>query len=239
MVLMGNEEKQSLFNKVKASVGSAAAQASAAAKEGFEDAADGVIAGAKFVGEKAGDLKEVVDAKTRSLLDEAHGERRPAALANVARIREAHPSLTPGEILQVLEDELGSAEVLQGTDSDEFSEALALFVLTAVEIHGTEGKDPAKIQRLVDTVLILDSDVVRFIANNGGLALELIAGRVSTAGKLAKNVAKVSAKAGKYKKFAKLLGMKDVGKQSFTWLAVNAHRQMLGNPPENFDHLAA
>jgi cell division septum initiation protein DivIVA len=263
---MGNEEKQGFLRGLKSGVeklqsdaveiakagaskvaegsktGAAALAKGAkvgaeAVVKGAKVSADAVVVGAKSVGDAASGLKDAVTDKSREVLDNAYEKRRALALANLKRLLNDNQDATPAMLMGKLEAELKRCEVQAGSDSDSFTTAAAQYVLTAVELYGDQADDEAGRQRLIDLILVLDSTVSRLILEYGGLALELVAGRVKTAGKIVSIAGKVGGKASKYGKVMKLLGIENPGQQGMTWVIVQATKKTLGDAPDTLVHL--
>ncbi|MEY4310387.1 MAG: hypothetical protein RLZ71_313 [Actinomycetota bacterium] len=151
---MGNSEKPGFKKTVKAGI----------------DKAKG---GATAIVDKAKLAKHNIDAKARDALDAAYAAKKPEAEANLARIRKENRRAKPVAVLELLEDELRATEVTAAVEADVLTEAISLYVLTALEVHGGEvGDSPAR-KHLVDSVLIADSKAVKRTLKFGGALLDL------------------------------------------------------------------
>lgn len=227
----------------------AAKEGAKAAKKGFEAAKDKaeVVAeqatkvaqagakvakeGAQIVAEKAGEAKSYVDAKSRELLDKAYAKKHAIALEHVAKFKAKFPKSTPVEIQLELEKELHANEEKLGAESETFSTAVTTYVLASFEIHGAKPSDSEAHQKLIDAVLVLDSEVSKGIQKYGGLAVELLLGRVKTAGKVAKIAIEATNKIAKFQPLIKTLGIQNIGKQSMSMIVISATKKNLGETP--------
>lgn len=242
---MGNNDKKNLFQAIKSGVEEGQTAVTEFAREQAsnisklaEAGADGMAQAAKSVSNAVGDFTDNVADKTRELLDEAHAKRRPAARDRLKTYLTSSEQLTPEQIISDLQDELTRAEKASGSESDLFVTAAADYVVTVVELYGDFSKDPVMRQKLIDAVLVLDSQVSRLLQEFGGLALELVAGRVQTAGKILKLVKKASSKISKFNAVAQKFGVENVGTKSAAWVVVRATENALGTPPPSTSHLA-
>ena len=214
---MGKEKKPSFADKLKAGITKAGDEATKIAKKGMEVAKDSA---------------EVVAEKSRSALNEAYDSKRPTALKNLQRLRKAHPECSPQEIIALLEDDLKKAEVKSGSDSDAFTSALTLFVFTTLEIYGSKVADKHKRQLLVDSVVVVDSEVARLVAQLGGAAVQLFAGSAGAVGKAVSAISKAGDKLSKFKPLMTLAGIKNPGKKSATWIVTTSTLNVLGPVPK-------
>lgn len=248
---MGKSKKPSLGESLKASFdiakGGAARIAKVSAKA-VKDSADivsqsasdvakvsakAIKDGAVVVADKSKELADAVDKKSRESLDKAYKSKRKAAVENLAKYRAANPKANPSELLDILESDLHKLEEKRGVESDEFMDATVLFVLTVVELYPNNKSTELKRQKLIDTILVLDSEVVKTIAAIGGLALELLPlGKVGKLGKIAKAAVTAKAKAASLSALAKKMDVKNPGKKGAAWLAVNITKKSLGEPPK-------
>jgi hypothetical protein len=236
---MGKKKKLSLKDRVKAGLDKAGVEASKAAKVGLGAVKDGsgkVAAGAtkaaKIVATNAVKAKDYLDDKSRAALDKAYNSKKPLAVKNLQRIKKANPKATPSDVLNTLESNLKVAEEKTGSDSDAFTDAVTLYVFTAVEVYGTKVADKKKKQVLIDTIVVIDSEVAKAIAQFGGAALTLVAGRLGAIGKAVGAVAKASNKLSWLKPLIALAGIKNPAKKSTTWIVTHSTRSILGAPPK-------
>lgn len=245
---MGKKKKETFADKLKASISKAGDEVAKATKKTLEvakESADVVAeqtakaakasakaaqAGAHLVAEKAGDAKDFLDEKTRSGLDQAYSAKQKLAKENLARLRKANPNGTPSEILSELEADLVKAEAKNGDDSEEFASATAMYIFTAVEIYGEQVKDQNSRQKLIDATVMLDSSAAKIAAKVAGIGLAVLMARTGTKGALG-SIAKKAASA---TAFVALLGIKNPGKKSATWIAVSAVNKFLGTPPADW-----
>jgi len=263
---MGSENKPSFGESLKAKLAETRYEAAKAASAGFEKIKDTTAAaaeGAAKVGAAAADgaakaghatleamkdvggavatgastAKDYVDDKTREALDNAYAAKRHIAVDKLVALRKAHPGASPGAVLDILEKELTDSELKSGAESEGFSGAAALYALTAVEIHGELVANATNKQRLVDAVVVIDSETAKNIALVGGLALTLVAGRFSSVGKAAKLLAKVTLKVAWLKPIMSLAGIENPGQKSAAWVLVTASHKVLGPAPESWQHL--
>jgi hypothetical protein len=243
---MGKSKKPSFADKLKANLAKAGDEAAKVAKKGLEAAKDGaeIVAdqatkaakagakaakdGAQVVAEKAGEAKEFLDEKTRSGLDHAYAAKQKLAQANLERLRKADPNGTPADILVALEADLVKAETKNGDDSEEFASATAMYIFTAVEIYGDQSKDPKGRQRLIDATVMIDSSAAKLAAKAAGVGIAILLARTGTKGALS-GLAKKAASA---TALVTILGIKNPGKKSATWIAVSAVNKFLGQAPE-------
>ncbi|MEY2736997.1 MAG: hypothetical protein RL683_115 [Actinomycetota bacterium] len=253
---MGKSKKPSFADKLKANLAKAGDEAAKVAKKGLEAAKDGaeIVAdqatkaakvsadaakkgleaakdGAHVVAEKAGEAKAYVDAKSRELLDKAYAKKRELAAEHLQKVRAKHPNATPVEIQQELEKELHANEEELGAESETFSTAVTIYVLASFEVHGAKPSDSEAHQKLIDAILVLDSEVSKGIQKYGGLAVELLLGRVKTAGKVAKIALDASKKIAKFQPLIKTLGIQNIGKQSMSAIVISATKKNLGETP--------
>jgi uncharacterized phage infection (PIP) family protein YhgE len=250
---MGKDKKQSFADKLKAGIAKAGDEASKVAKKGLGAAKDGadVLAkqatkaakaganaareGAQVAAKTAEGAKSFVDAKAREMLDKAYVKKKDLAIEKVRVIRSKMPDATPSEIHAELEKELRNNEVKLGADSETFSTAVTAYVLATFEVHGAKPSDSQACQKLVDTVLVLDSEVSKGLQLYGGLAVELLAGRVKTIGKVAKVALEAGNKLSKFQPLIQLLGIKNLGKQSISMVVIGATKNALGEFPESWE----
>lgn len=246
---MGKKKKETFAEKLKAGLAKAGDEAAKVAKKGLEVAKDGadVVAdqatkaakasakvakeGAHIVAEKAGEAKSYVDSKSRELLDKAYAKKQAIAVERVNELKKRFPKASPIEIQAELEKELHAQEEKLGADSDTFSTAVTAYVLASFEVHGARPSDSEAKQKLIDTVVVLDSEVSKGIQLYGGLAVELLAGRVKTIGKVAKVAVTATTKLNQFQPLIKLLGIKNLGKQSISMVVVSATKNSLGETP--------
>lgn len=224
---MGKSKKPSFADKLKANLAKAGDEAAKVAKKGLEAAKDG----AHVVAEKAGEAKAYVDTKSRELLDKAYAKKRDLAAEHLQKVRAKHPKATPVEIQQELEKELHANEEKLGAESETFSTAVTIYVLASFEVHGAKPSDSEAHQKLIDAILVLDSEVSKGIQKYGGLAVELLLGRVKTAGKVAKIALDASKKIAKFQPLIKTLGIQNIGKQSMSAIVISATKKNLGETP--------
>lgn len=246
---MGKKKKETFADKLKAGLAKAGDEASKVAKKGLEAAKDGaeVVAdqatkaakasakaakdSAHIVAEKAGEAKSYVDSKSRELLDKAYAKKHVIAIERVKDLKKQFPKASPVEIQAELEKELHAKEEKLGADSETFSTAVTAYVLASFEVHGAKPGDSEARQKLVDTVVVLDSEVSKGIQLYGGLAVELLAGRVKTIGKVAKVAVTATTKLNQFHPLIKLLGLKNLGKQSISMFVISATKNSLGETP--------
>jgi hypothetical protein len=244
---MGKEKKLSFAEKLKAGIAKTTAEATKAAKVGFEAAKSGaeivaekaekaakasskaIKTGAGVVAEKAGEVKAFADEKTRAGLDKAYEAKRQLALKNLERLRRENPDASPAETLLILEKELSAAEGKAGTDSEEFASATAMYVFTAVEIYGENFQDVEKRQRLIDTTILIDSGAAKTVASVAGIGVSIILARSGS-----KAIAKAAAKVAGASALVAMLGIENPGKKSAAWIAVTAVKKFLGPAPETW-----
>jgi hypothetical protein len=238
---MGNEKKLGLADKIKAGIDRTKTEASKATKVGFDAIKDGseVVAGsaakaAGVIAANAVKAKDYVDDKARSALDKAYESKRPLAVKNIARIKKSNSSATPAELIDILESDLKTAEDKSGTDSDAFTSAVTLYVFSTVEVYGSKVLNSKKRQLLIDTIVVIDSEVAKVIAQFGGAAVGLLAGRIGALGKAVAAVGKVSNKMAWIKPLTNLAGIKNPGKKSTTWVVTNSTRKILGPAPKSW-----
>ncbi|MEO0023669.1 MAG: hypothetical protein RL196_110 [Actinomycetota bacterium] len=253
---MGQEPKRSLSDAIKAKIDSARVEAARAGGIGFEKLKDGGATAASAAA-KAGKVgfealkdsssavaagaisaKHTLDEKTRASLEKAKDASKKVARKNLERLRKAHPDATPAEILDLLEEDLKSAEKTAEGGTGEFVSAAAIFIFSAFEIHGDKVESPEAAQKLIDAVAIADHDVTKNVVKYGGAAIAIAAAtskRLGPIGKMATAVAGLGATAGA--KFAliasitSLARIKNPGKKSVTWVVSAATRKILGEPP--------
>jgi hypothetical protein len=242
---MGKDEKPSFKDKLKAGLDKAGAQTAKAAKVGFGAVKDGsgkVAAGAanaaKVVADNAVKAKDFLDDKSRAALDKAYSAKKPLAVKNLQRIKKASPAASPTEVLATLEADLKVAEDKTGSDSDAFTDAVTLYVFSAVEVYGSKVADKNKRQLLIDTIVVIDSDVAKAIAQFGGAAIALVAGRAGAIGKAVGAVAKAGNKLTWLKPLIALAGIKNPGKKSTTWIVTHSTKSILGMPPKTWPKTA-
>ena len=246
---MGKKKKETFADKLKASLAQAGDEVAKATKKSLEVAkesadvlaeqtakaakasAKAAKAGAQLVAEKAGEAKSFVDSKSRELLDKAYAKKHVIAVERVSQLKKKFPKASPIEIQAELEKELHAQEEKLGSDSDTFSTAVTAYVLASFEVHGAKPGDSEAKQKLIDTVLVLDSEVSKGIQLYGGLAVELVAGRVKTIGKVAKVAVTATTKLNQFQPLIKLLGIKNLGKQSISMVVVSATKNSLGETP--------
>ena len=253
---MGEKSKRSLGDAIKAKIDNARTEAGKVAEAGLDAIKEGGAAAAE-VAAKAGKVgieaikdgsnavvagavtaKNAIDEKTRESLDKAHQASKKNAVKNLERLRESHPEATPAEILDLLEDDLNSAEEAAEQNTGAFISAAATFIFTAFEIHGEKIESPQAAQKLLDVVVVADHDVTKNVVKFGGAAIGLAAAtskKLGPVGKVATVVAGLGATAGA--KFAlitsitALAGIKNPGKKSVGWVVSAATRKILGEPP--------
>ncbi len=216
----------------------AAIEAEKAAKAGAENAKKFALSAADFAVEKGKRGAELVE----DAFEREFNRRYPLAVANVARIRKAHASKSPAEVLDLLATEFSSAESTYGDDSNKFIQAAGLYVLSAVEVHGKHVKSVKTRAALVNTVLVGSSPVVLKVAPWVAIALSLLSKRIAVAGAAAATAGKVAQKAKPAVEAAKkgaknagvvadLLNFKEPGKRSIGWAVIRATRSILGTAP--------
>jgi ElaB/YqjD/DUF883 family membrane-anchored ribosome-binding protein len=234
---MGNEEKRILDN-LKAGLSKAQSEASQVAKKVAKatiDGADAVKTGAgkakDAVKTGAGKAKDAVDAKARAALDKAYAAKKPLAVKHLKKLRTASADASPQKILDTLSANLHTIEKEKGAESSDVIDAVALYVLTCVEVYGSKTKDPAAKQRLIDATIIFSSETTKNVAEYGGLAIELVAGRFGAVGKVVKKASDAGKKLSKFAPLAKLVGVENLGRQSVTKIAEAAVLKSLGTPP--------
>jgi hypothetical protein len=242
---MGKEKKLSFTEKLKANLTKAGDEAAKVAKKGLDAAREGaeVVAdqatkaakagakaakeGASLVAEKAGEAKDFLDEKTRSGLDHAYAAKQKIAIENLARLRNANPTGSPSDILSELEADLVKAETKNGDDSEEFASATALYIFTAVEVYGSQVKDVGSRQKLIDATVMIDSSAAKMAAKAAGIGIGILLARFGAKDGVKKLVAGM-ASAGV---LVQILGIKNPGKKSATWIAVSAINKFLGEAP--------
>lgn len=249
---MGKKKKETFADKLKASISKAGDEVAKATKKTLEvakESADVVAeqtakaakasakaakASAQLVAEKAGEAKSFVDAKSREMLDKAYEKKRALAVERVAALRAKLKEAKPSEIQAELEKELHSKEEKLGADSDTFSTAVTAYVLASFEVHGAKPSDSEAHQKFIDTLLVIDSEISKNIQLYGGLAVELLAGRVKTVGKVAKLAINASNKISRFQPLIQLLGIKNIGKQSISMVVISATKNRVGETPETW-----
>ena len=97
------------------------------------------------------------NSKARTAINAAYEERRPLAIANLERIRKENKKATPTDALEILELELNDEELVEGTNSEEYSSLVTLSVLTALEIYGGEAVSEKKQQALINMFMVADA----------------------------------------------------------------------------------
>ena len=223
----------------------AAVEAEKAAKAGAENAKKFALSAADFAVEQGKRGAALVE----DAFEREFNRRYPLAVANVARIRKAHASKSPAEVLDLLASEFSSAESSYGDDSNKFIEAAGLYVLSAVEVHGKHVKNVKTRAALVNTVLVGSSPVVLKVAPWVALALSLLSKRIAVAGAAAATAGKVAQKAKPAVEAAKkgakqagvaakLLDIKEPGKRSIGWAVIRATRSILGTAPAKWPDAA-
>jgi hypothetical protein len=242
---MGKKNKPSIADQLKSGLQTAKAGAAKAAKTGLGAVkggsgivAAGAVKAAGVVAANAVKAKDYVDEKSRAALDKAYSAKRPLAVRHVKALRKSNPTANPVELLEILEAKLKVAEEKTGSDSDAFTDEVALYVFSAVEVYGGKVADKAKQQMLVDTIVVIDSSVAKAIAQFGGAAVALVAGRLGAIGKAVGAVAKAGNKLSWVKPLIALAGIKNPGKKSATWLVTNATKKVLGPPPKSWPKTA-
>lgn len=217
----------------------AAVEAEKAAKAGAENAKKFALSAADFAVEQGKRGAALVE----DAFEREFNRRYPLAVANVARIRKAHASKSPAEVLDLLATEFSGAKY--GTDSQKFIEAAGLYVLSAVEVHGKHVKNVTARAALVNIVLVGGSPVVLKVAPWVAIALSLLSKRIAVlfaAGGAAAQVADRAKPAiDKAKKglknagaAAKLIDIEEPGKRSIGWAVIRATRSILGTAPANW-----
>lgn len=188
-------------------------------------------AGAEVAAEQIAKGKDALDDKAREALDTAYETQRAEALKNLARLRKKYPSATPAGILGYLEKDLAALEKKAETDSDDVISAAALYVLTAIEVHGPKSGDPEARQRLIDAIVVVNSKTAKFVALLGGAALAMIAAGSGKLAKAAGTVAKAGAKLAWLAPVIAVAGIKNPGKRSVAWIVKAVTSKVLGEPP--------
>ena len=229
---MGNEQKKSLVDNAKAGLAQAKTGVAVAAKKGAKVVATG--AGAVKAG--AGNAKNQIDAKTRASLDKAYAAKKPLAVANLKQLRKKHPSESPAQILDRLNDALHKVEQESGSDAGILLDAISTYVLTSIEVYGTAVKGKPATKKLLDATLMLSSNVAKITAKYGPAAAELVIAIVRKKGKtpsVKPAVRKTNPVIGPIVRFAiaKLIGVENVGRKSATKIAEIAVKRALGTPP--------
>lgn len=192
------------------------------AREGVETASEHIAKG-----------KDAIDDKTREALDKAYATQRSTAAKNLDRLRAEHPAATPADILAKLEEDLTVIESASNADPDEVITAAALYVLTAIEVHGpADGDDDAEArQRLIDTIVVMNTESAKMVALLGGAALSLIPTGSGAFGKIAGKVAKAGTKFAKFGPLLAMAGLDNPGKKSIAWIVKTVSHNVLGAPP--------
>ena len=190
------------------------------AREGVETASEHIAKG-----------KDVLDDKTRAALDEAYEAQRADAVKNLARLRKKYPTATPAEILGHLESDLAALEKKKDAESDDVMSAAALYVLTAIELHGPKSGKPEARQRLIDAIVVVNSKTAKFVALFGGAAIAMVAAGAGKAGKIVGTVAKAGAKLAWIAPLIAVAGIQNPGKKSVAWIVKTVTSNVLGEPP--------
>ena len=224
---MGNQEKKSLLDSVKTGLTKAQHEAADAAKKG----AKAIASGADAVKSGAGKAKELIDAKARASLDKAYAAKKPLAVKHLKKLRAASADASPKKILEILAADLHKIEQEKGSESGDVIDAVALYVLTCIELYGSKAADQAAKQKLIDATIIFSSQATKNVAEYGGLAVELVAGRFGTVGKAVKKASAVGNKLSKFAPLAKIVGVENIGRKSATKIAETAVAKALGTPP--------
>jgi hypothetical protein len=188
-------------------------------------------AGAEVAAEQIAKGKDALDDKTRELLDSAYEAQRAEAVTNLARLRKKYPAASPSEILGHLEKDLAAVEKKAEVDSDIVISSAALYVLTAIEIHGKTVADESARQRLIDAIVVVNSKTTKFVAMFGGAALAMVAAGAGKLGKIAGTVAKAGAKLAWLAPLIAVAGIKNPGKKSVAWVVKTVSSRVLGEPP--------
>lgn len=224
---MGNQEKKSLLDSVKTGLNKAQTEAAEVAKKG----AKAIASGAGAVKSGAGKAKDLIDAKARASLDKAYAAKKPLAVKHLKKLRAASADASPKKILEILAADLHKIEQEKGSESGDVIDAVALYVLTCIEIYGSKSADEAAKQKLIDATIIFSSQATKNVAEYGGLAVELVAGRFGTVGKVVKKASAVGNKLSKFAPLAKIVGVENIGRKSATKIAETAVSKALGTPP--------
>ena len=224
---MGKQEKMSIMGGVKAGINKAQAEAAEVAKK----SAKAIVTGADAVKAGAGKAKDLIDAKARASLDKAYAAKKPLAVKHLKKLRAASADASPKKILEVLAADLHKVEKEKGSESGDVIDAVALYVLTCIEVYGPKSVDKTAKQKLVDATIIFSSQATKSVAEYGGLAVELVAGRFGTVGKVVKKATAVGNKLSKFAPLAKIVGVENIGRKSATKIAETAVIKALGAPP--------
>jgi hypothetical protein len=166
---------QAIVKKTRDVAANVGADAEKFAKAGAENAKKFALSAADFAVEQGKRGAALID----DAFEREFNRRYPLAVANVARIRKAHTSKSPSQVLEILASEFSSAESSYGDDSNKFIEAAGLYVLSAVEVHGKHVKSVKTRAALVNTVLVASSPVVLKVAPWVALALSLLSKRIA------------------------------------------------------------
>ena len=227
---MSKNEKAGLAGKFKAGFNKATSAAGAIAKIGFVKAKAGV----GFAAGKAAQAKDAVDDKTRELLDKAHANQSSEAKATVSKLRTANPGMSPSEILDLVAAELKSVETRGNVEADGVIEAAAVYVFSAIEIHGDQVSDRVARQRLIDAIVIINSGTAKSVAMYGGAAVALLAVRFGAVEKVLSLATRGASKAAAFAPLIALAGIKNPGKKSVSWLVLTATSKILGPAPQTW-----
>jgi phosphohistidine phosphatase SixA len=162
-------------------------------------------------------------------------KRYPLAVANVARIRKATPAKSPAEVLDVLAKEFSSAERNYGSDAGKFIDASAPYVLSAVEVHGTQVKNLRARNALVNVVIVGGNPTVRAVAPVIAIGIAMLNKRfraLAGAAAVAAPVADFAKnKLDTARNLANKVNIKEPGKRSIGWAVVRVTRSILGTAP--------
>jgi hypothetical protein len=229
---MGNRENTSWVDNAKAGLAQANTGVAVVAKKGAKAVAKG--AGAVKAG--AGNAKNQIDAKTRDSLDKAYAAKKPLAVANLKQLRKKHPSESPAQILERLNDALHKVEQESGSDAGILLDAISTYVLTSIEVYGTAVKGKPATKKLLDATLMMSSRFTKVVAKYGPAAAELVIAIVRKKGKtpsVKPTARKKSAVLGPLVRFAiaKIVGVENIGRKSATKIAETAVSKALGTPP--------
>lgn len=190
-----------------------------------KNSADSVAAG-------AGKAKDFVVEKSRASLDKAYAAKKADAVAKLAALRASNPEAKPADIINLLEQELKSEELHAGTNSDAFTSAVAMFVFTVIEVHGANKKNAVARQRLIDSLVVIDSKTARNVAKYGGIAVALFSKRLRILGTAVAAISTLRSRAPWIKRGLAILGVKNPGKKGVAVAITSAVKKSLGPAPK-------